>query len=196
MIADDLKAAYNRTKWGVAVRGLFGILVGIIILSRPIASVAALALVVALWSLIEGIVAIVHAFELRSIVQHWWMLLLSGVVSVLFGIAAVYYYPGLSLAFVVIWVAWWLLTAGAMAAYVAFMERKVGISWGWTMAWGILAIVAGVLSLMYPGVTLAWVLGLLAAFGIVGGIVRLVIAFRMQSVQSDVKRTLGQPVRT
>lgn len=196
MIADDLRAAYNRTKWGIALRGLFGILVGIVILTRPIASVAALALVVALWALIEGIVAITHAFELRSIVQHWWVLLLTGVVSALFGIAALYYYPGLSLSFVVVWVAWWLLTAGAMAAYVAFMERNVGLSWGWTMAWAVFALVAGVVAIMYPGVTLAWLLGLLAAFGIMGGIIRLVVAFRMQSLQSGVKRTMGQPIRT
>ncbi len=196
MIADDLRVAYNRSKWGIALRGLVGILVGIIILTRPIASVAALALVVALWALIEGVVAIVHAFDLRSVVQHWWVLLLTGVVSVLFGIAAVYYYPGLSLAFVVAWVAWWLITGGAIGAYAAFMERKAGLSWGGTMAWAVLAIVAGVLALMYPGVTLAWLLGLLAAFGIFGGIMRLVVAFRMGSVQRDVKRTVGQPIRT
>jgi uncharacterized membrane protein HdeD (DUF308 family) len=158
--------------------------------------VAALALVVAIWAMIEGIVAIVHAFELRAIVEHWWALLLSGVVSLLFGAAAIYYYPGLSLAFVVVWVTWWLVTAGVLAAYVAIQERKVGISWGWTMAWGVLAIVAGVLAFMYPGVTLAWVLGLLAAFGIIGGIMRLVVAFRMQSVQSTIKRAVPDPLRT
>ena len=196
MIADELRAAYNRSKWGIAVRGLFGILVGIIILARPIASVAALALVVALWALIEGIVAIMHAFELRPIVQHWWVLLLTGVVSVLFGIAAVYYYPGLSLAFVVVWVTWWLITGGVIAAYAALMERKLGLSWGWTMAWAVLAIAGGVLAIMYPGVTLAWVLGLLAVFGIVGGILRLVLAFKMGSVERDVKRTVGQPIHT
>jgi uncharacterized membrane protein HdeD (DUF308 family) len=196
MIADDLRTAYNRTKWGIAARGLFGILVGILILSRPIASVAALALVIALWALVEGVVQIVHAFELRAIVQHWWVLLLTGVVSLLFGIAAIYYYPGLSLAFAVVWVAWWLLTAGVLGVYAAVMERRVGISWGWTMAWGVLAIVAGVLALMYPGVTLAWLISLLAAFGIVGGIFRLIMAFRMHSAEADVKRALGHPVHT
>jgi len=196
MIAGDLKAAYNQSKWGIALRGLFGIIVGIIILTRPIASVAALALVVALWAMIEGIVAIMYAFDLRSIVQHWWVLLLTGVVSVLFGVAALYYYPGLSLSFIVLWAAWWLLTAGAIAAFVAIQERKLGISWSWTMAFGVLAIVAGVLAIMYPGVTLAWLLSLLAAFGIVGGAMRLVIAFRMQSLQGDVKRVVASPMRT
>ena len=196
MIAGDLRTAYNRSKWGIALRGLFGIIIGIIILTRPIASVAALALVVALWAMIEGIVAIMYAFDLRPIVQHWWVLLLTGVVSVLFGVAALYYYPGLSLSFIVLWVAWWLLTAGAIAAFVAIQERKVGLSWGWTMAFGVLTIVAGILAIMYPGVTLAWLLSLLAAFGIVGGVMRLVIVFRLQSLESRMKHPVGSPMRT
>lgn len=187
MITSDLRAEYNHTKWGIAARGLFGILIGIIILSRPIASVAALALIIALWALVEGIVAITYAFELRSIVQHWWALLITGLVSVLFGIAALYYYPGLSLAFVVLWVAWWLITAGLMSGYLGYAERRIGLSWGWTLVWAVLAVAAGVLSLIYPGITLAWVLGLLAAFGIIGGIVRLIIAFRMQSFQGNAR---------
>jgi len=196
MLANDLRTAYNRSKWVVALRGLFGILLGVVILARPLDSVAALALVVALWALIEGTVAIVYAFEVRSVVAHWWVLLLGGVVSVLFGVAALYYYPGLSLAFIVLWVAWWLITAGVIAAYAAVMERRIGVSWGWTMAWGVLAIVGGALAIMYPGVTLAWLLGVLAAFGIVGGVVRLVVAFRMQSAQSELERSVGQPIGT
>jgi uncharacterized membrane protein HdeD (DUF308 family) len=196
MIAGDLRTAYNRSKWGIALRGLFGIIIGIIILTRPMPSVAALALVVALWAMIEGIVAIMYAFDLRPIVQHWWVLLLTGVVSVLFGVAALYYYPGLSLSFIVLWVAWWLLTAGAIAAFVAIQERKVGLSWGWTMAFGVLTIVAGILAIMYPGVTLAWLLSLLAAFGIVGGVMRLVIAFRLQSFEGHMKHPVGSPMRT
>src|SRR2546430_16523726 len=95
MIADDLRTAYNQSKWAIALRGLFGILVGIIIIARPMASVAALALVIALWALIEGIVAIGHAFELRAVIEHWWELLLTGVGSGLLGVAAIYYYPEL-----------------------------------------------------------------------------------------------------
>lgn len=196
MISEDLKAAYNRNKWGVALRGVFGILIGITILARPMASTAALALVVAIWALVEGLVAIIYAIELRSIVRHWWALLLAGVVSILFGIAALYYYPALSLLFVVAWVGWWLLSAGAITIWVAVQEKKIGASWGWTMAWGILAIAAGVLAFVYPGVTLAWVMGLLAAVGIIGGILRLIAAFRMQSVQSELRGAVRNPVRT
>src|SRR5512132_4077260 len=100
---NEIKSLYTAAKWGVLIRGLFGIALGIFIIARPIESVAALALVIAIWALVDGIVNIVHAFELRAIVKHWWALLLSGIVGVLFGIAAFYYYPGLSLSFAVIW---------------------------------------------------------------------------------------------
>jgi uncharacterized membrane protein HdeD (DUF308 family) len=196
MIAGDVKAAYNRSKWGIALRGLFGIIIGLVILTRPIASVAAVALVVALWAMVEGIIAIMHAFELRATVSHWWLVLLTGVVSALFGVAALYYYPALSLSFVVLWVAWWLLTAGAIAVAVATQERRAGVSWGWTMAFGVLTIAAGILAIVYPGVTLAWLLSLLAAFGIIGGVMRLMIAFRLQSFERDVKHAVGSPARS
>ena len=123
-MSNDIKTLYNRVKWGLVIRGLFGIALGIFIIARPIESVAALALVIAIWALIDGIVNIVHAFELRAIVKHWWVPLLSGIVSVLFGVAAFYYYPGLSLTFAVIWTAMWLFTAGALGIYVAVQERS------------------------------------------------------------------------
>jgi len=196
MITDDMKAVYNRTKWALVVRGVFGIALGIFIISRPFDSVAAFALVIALWALLDGIVKMVHAFDLRPIASHWWVLLLAGVVSTLFGAAALYYYPGLSLSFAVAWTALWLITGGALAIYVAIQERNAKQSWGWTLAFGLIAIALGALSVMYPGITLGGLIGLIAAFGIVGGIALLVGAGKMQSFQSDVKRTVRNPLQT
>jgi uncharacterized membrane protein HdeD (DUF308 family) len=65
MLSADLKAAYNGTRWAIALRGLFALLIGTILLTRPIASVAALALVVALWAFTESTPAIIDAMERR-----------------------------------------------------------------------------------------------------------------------------------
>ena len=194
-MSNDIKTLYNRVKWGLIIRGLFGIALGIFIIARPIESVAALALVIAIWALIDGIVNIVHAFELRAIVKHWWALLLSGIVSALFGIAAFYYYPGLSLSFAVIWTAMWLFTAGAIGIYVAVQERNTGLTWGWTLVWAIIAIIGGVFAIMRPGITLVGLVSLIAGFGIVGGIALLVAASRMQSVETTFTRAAGSLAR-
>lgn len=103
--------------------------------------------------------------------------------GVAFGGAALYYYPSLSLAFAVIWSALWLATAGVAGVYVAVRERRAGFRWGWTMAFGIVSIIASVLAWMNPGATLAALMGLLAGFGIIGGIVMLIAAGRMQALE-------------
>ena len=193
MISDDVRSLYNRSKRALVIRGLLGIALGFFILSRPLESVAALALVVAIWALMDGIVTMVRAVELRSVAPHWWVMFLAGFVSAAFGVAALYYYPVLSLAFVVAWAALWLITAGVLAASVALQERRAHLPWGWTLTLGVITIVGGVLAYMYPGSTLASLISLLAAYGIVGGIVMLVGAAKMQSFQGDLSDALRGP---
>jgi uncharacterized membrane protein HdeD (DUF308 family) len=195
MIASDLRQAYNQTKWALLLRGLLSLAVGIAILVRPMASVAALALVIALWSLFDGIVNIVRSFSLRAIVQHWWVGLLTGLVSFAFGVAALYYFPGLSLTFAVVWTAYWLTFSGVIAVYMAWMERSAGVPWAWTMAFGALAIVSGIFAFMSPQLTLAALLGVLAGFAIISGVFLLMGAARMASVQYDVKQAIPGAAR-
>lgn len=188
MITEEIVGAYHRTKWGLVLRGVVGIAIGVLIFARPMDSVAAFALVIAVWALVDGIVNIVRAFDLRPVVPHWWVLLLAGLVSGAFGAAALYYYPALSLAFAVVWSAWWLITAGVLGIYAAIRERQAKLSWGWTMTFGIVALAVGFLAIMNPGITLSALMGMIAAFGIVGGIIMLVGAGKMQRFERDVKQ--------
>lgn len=186
MATDVLRSAYRRAWWALVLRGLLALTLGIFILWRPMDSIASFALVIAIYALFSGIVQIVHALDLRAVFDRWWILLLSGLVSTIFGIAAIYYYPTLSLAFAVVWVAWWLFLSGGIAIYAAIVERRMGVSWGWTMAFGILSIVAGVFAFMSPPVTLAAIMGLIAGFAIISGVFLLIGAFRLSSAKQEI----------
>ncbi len=181
-VLDDLKRAYRLGWWSLLLRGLFGVAVGVFILARPLDSVAAFALVIAFWAIFTGLTTTVHAFELKAVAQHWWIMLLSGLVGVGFGIAALVYYPGLSLTFAVVLVAWWLTISGAIGIYVAVMEKKLGLQWGWAAAFGVLSVVAGVFAILVPPVTLAAIMGLIAGFAIVSGLALIFGAFKVRSV--------------
>jgi uncharacterized membrane protein HdeD (DUF308 family) len=189
-LAEDLGHVYRRTWWALVIRGLLGLALGILIFARPLDSVAALALVVAIWALVVGITEIAHAFDLRHVFSSWWVLLLAGLVSVAFGGVALYYSPGPSLAFIVLWVAWWFLITGLLGIYGALQLRKLGIQWGWTFAWGVFSVVAGVLALANPLATLAAVMGLIAGFAIIGGVALLVGAFKLRSAVQSVARAV------
>ena len=195
MILSDLQKAYSATKWALRLRGLLSLAVGIAIIWRPMTSVVALALVIALWSLFDGFINIVRSFALRGMAQHWWVMLVAGIVGVGFGVAALYYFPGLSLTFAVVWTAYWLTFTGVIAAYVAWQERSVGISWGWTMAFAVVAIAGGLFAFMNPAATLASLLGVLAGFAIFSGVLLLIAASRMVSVQQDIKNAVPSAAR-
>ncbi len=189
-LAEDLGHVYRRTWWALVIRGLLALALGILIFARPLDSVAALALVVAIWALVVGITEIAHAFDLRHVFSSWWVLLLAGLVSVAFGGAALYYYPGPSLAFIVLWVAWWFLITGILGIYGALQLRKLGIQWGWTFAWGVFSVAAGVLALANPLATLAAVMGLIAGFAIIGGVALLIGALKLRSAAQTVARAV------
>jgi uncharacterized membrane protein HdeD (DUF308 family) len=186
MTKDLIQSAYRRAWWALVLRGLLGIAAGAVILWRPLESVAALAMFIAIWAIFAGIVQIVHGFDLRPLFKRWWVMLLSGLVSVAFGGAALYFYPALSLAFAVTWTALWLLVTGAFAISDAMAERRLGAPWGWTFAFGVVALAIGVFAVVTPPATLAALMGVIAGFGLVGGIAHLVGAYRLASFKRDV----------
>lgn len=181
-VLDDAKRVFHRAWWALLLRGLLGLAVGVLILWRPMDSVAALALVIAFWALFNGFVGIAHAIELRPVAKHWWVLMLSGILSVGFGVASLYYYPGLSLSLAVVLVAWWLMLTGILGVYGAVMEKRMGMPWGWNVAFGVLSIAASLFALASPPATLAAIMGLIAGFSILSGLVFVMGAFKLRSV--------------
>ena len=194
MASDMIRSTYHKVWWAFMLRGLFAIALGVIILWRPIDSIASFALVIAFWALFTGLIEAIHAFDLRGAHPKWWVTLLSGLVSIGFGIAALYYYPVLSLAFAVVWVSWWLFLTGAFAVSVALMERRMGMRWGWTLAFGIVSFGAGVIAIMNPPATLGAIMGLIAGFALASGVVLLITAFGLASLKGKLSHAVGAAV--
>jgi uncharacterized membrane protein HdeD (DUF308 family) len=173
--------SYRRAWWAFLIRGMFALALGVFILTRPLESVAAFALVVALWALFGGIVESIHAIELRHLFGSWWVLLLSGLIGIGFGIAALIDYPGLSLLFAVVWVSLWLLSTGLVGSYGAWQLRRAGLHWGWTGVWSVLSIVAGIVVWLSVAATLAAIMGLIAGFAILSGLALVFAAYRVRT---------------
>jgi uncharacterized membrane protein HdeD (DUF308 family) len=187
MLIQELKNEFHRLRWSLGIRGLLAITIGIFILVKPIDSVAALAFLIAWWALFAGITEIVHAIELRHILGAWWLQLLGGLVSVGFGVAALYYYPGLSLVYAVTLVGLWLLMTGTFGVATVFRHRSADLPWGWGLAWGILSIAAGIFALAFPPATLAAILSFIAAFALLSGVALLMATFRLGSLENRAK---------
>ncbi len=101
-----VRAAQGHRRWGpFLAEGIIGILAGIVTLGMPVAIAAILVYIVAFWAIVTGILEIVAAIRLRRHIPGEWLLILTGIVSVLFGIAACWAPVVGALAIV-----WWLGT--------------------------------------------------------------------------------------
>jgi len=176
----SIEQKHRRLWWAFASRGALALLVGMFIVGLPSDSLAALALLVPVWALLSGVTEMIHAYHVRAAFSAWWVLLLGGAISTAFGAAALYDYPSLSLAFLVAWVALWLLVSGTWGIYSSLHLKRSGLAWGWTCAWGILCVLASVMALVSPRATLAVILAGLAAFAIVSGTALLFAAWRIR----------------
>ncbi len=181
-VLDDLKRVYHRAWWALLLQGILALAVGGFVLIRPLDSVAAFALVIAWWALFSGAVQVVHAIELKSLMQHWWALLLSGLAGIAFGIISLIYYPIPSLAFAVLMVVWWLMITGVLGIYAAMRQKQSGLQWGWTAVFAVLSIAAAAYALLVPPATLAAIMGLIAGLGIVAGVALIAGAMRVRSL--------------
>ena len=86
-IVSGIRAASNNQRWGLLIlEGILNILVGIIAFMMPGLTVLFFVTLMAVWSLITGVLMIVAAFKLNPEYGRGW-LIFSGIVSVLFGIA-------------------------------------------------------------------------------------------------------------
>jgi uncharacterized membrane protein HdeD (DUF308 family) len=94
---------------------------------------------------------------------------MSGVISIAFGIAALYYYPVLSLGFIVLWMGTWLVIVGAVHLFVAIRHRHLGLPWSPIMVLGLMSLVAGGLTFVYPITSLAILMVFVASFALTAG---------------------------
>ncbi len=74
------------------------------------------------------------------------------------------------------------MASGVLGLYGAFRLKQLGLHWGWTALFGVLGVAAGIYAILAPPVTLAAIMGLIGAFGLLTGIVLIIAAFRLRSV--------------
>ncbi len=78
-------SAFNDRWWAVLLEGVAGIAVGLLTLFWPGITAKVLVYFIAAWAIIIGILEIVAAIHFRRVVREW-MLLLSGLLSIVFGV--------------------------------------------------------------------------------------------------------------
>lgn len=109
--------------WMLLIQGIAGIAAGVITWFAPLATALALLYLFAAWAVVTGIFEIVVAIRLRRVITGEWLLVLSGILSVVLGVALVVA-PVQGAFVLMLWMGAYALLVGALHVAVAFKLRS------------------------------------------------------------------------
>src|SRR5215472_3058650 len=84
-----MAASDGEQWWPLVLSGILGIGLGVVTFAKPGAVGLALVYVVGFWAIVTGLLEIVAAIRLRDVVSGEWLMALSGVLSIIFGVLVV-----------------------------------------------------------------------------------------------------------
>src|SRR6266849_1387381 len=119
--------------------------------------------------------------------RHWGWILAFGIITLLTGVAALVW-PGRTLVVVAVLFGiqlivtgiFWIVS-GAIELFTALAQRGMR-GRGWTATMGILSILAGIVVLVYPGITLLVLAVVLGVWLLVFGAMQIFLAFQIRSL--------------
>lgn len=116
---------------------------------------------------------------LRMYGKYWWTFLVRGVLASLFGFAAIVL-PNITLEALALFLAIFLIADGILSAAASMQGRKLGSRWGFLMLEGLAGITIGVLTFVWPGITVLAIILIIAFWAMITGVFEVLAAIKLR----------------
>jgi uncharacterized membrane protein HdeD (DUF308 family) len=177
--AADMMATVGR-HWGwILAFGVITLATGIAVLIWPGRTLLVVAVLFGVQLIVTGIFRFGAAFAADESGAQRVLLALLGVFSLIVGLYAVRHIFITLLALGLLLGIFWVVS-GTIELFNAIQHRTMG-SRAWTALMGVLSIVAGLVLLAYPGLSLLTLAILLSVWLVVLGLMEITAAFRLRS---------------
>jgi uncharacterized membrane protein HdeD (DUF308 family) len=177
--AADLMTAVGR-HWGwVLAFGVITALTGIVVLIWPGRTLLVVAVLFGIQLIVTGIFRFGAAFAAGENGATRVLFAILGLFSLIIGLYAVRHIFITLLALGLLLGIFWVIS-GVTELFNAAQHKTMG-SRGWTALMGVLSIVAGLILLAYPGLSLVTLALLLSIWLLVLGLMEITLAFRLRS---------------
>ena len=152
-VLQPLAGNVRRYWWLFLIRGLFGLALGVLAIVFPGATLEVAVILIGAYLIVDGVVAIAKAVQLRS-GAHWWALLLEGILSLAVGIA-IFTWPGLSILSLAYLVGYWAIITGVLAIGTA-VRLRAHVPGEWLyLLFAVVSVIFGCFVLMAPAAGLS-----------------------------------------
>jgi len=166
--------------WGLFIlRGIFALILGVLAFAVPGPTLAALILVFAWYSLIDGVVAI--GAGLGAPGRPRWMIVLGGIVAIGIGVYTLFN-PGVTAIALVLLIGAWSIVRGVAEVATAVQLRKmIEGEWLYIIS-GVVSVLFGAFLIVAPGAGALAVLWLIGYYAIFAGVMYLLVGWRLRTV--------------
>jgi len=177
----DLMARIGR-HWGwVLAFGIITLLIGIAALVWPDRTLVVVAVLFGIQLIVMGIFRFAAAFAAEDVTGGTRVLYaLLGVLSLIIGLYAVRHVLVTLLALALLLGIFWIVS-GAVELFTALSQREVP-NRGWNAVMGIISVLAGIVLLVYPGISLVVLAVVVSVWLLIFGIMQISLAFRIRSL--------------
>jgi uncharacterized membrane protein HdeD (DUF308 family) len=181
-----MSAVLADSWWAVGLRGVLGILFGLICLLTPGLALEVFVILFAAYMLVDGVFAIASGIKAARNGERWGLLILEGIVDLAAGTVAVLW-PAITLVALIWIVAIWAIVSGALMLGAAFTLNLDHGRW-WLALGGIASLIFGVLLVIQPLIGAVVLTMWIGAYALVFGIFLLVLAFQLHSKKEERER--------
>jgi uncharacterized membrane protein HdeD (DUF308 family) len=183
---DALSEVLADSWWAVGLRGILGILFGLICLLTPGLALEVFVILFAAYMLVDGVFAIASGIKAARNGERWGMLILEGIVDLAAGTVAVLW-PAITLVALIWIVAIWAIVSGALMLWASFILNLDHGRW-WLALGGIASLIFGILLVIQPLIGAVVLTLWIGAYALVFGIFLLILAFQLHSKKEERER--------
>ena len=179
-----MRIALARNWWSLVIRGILGIVLGILTFTWPGITIMALVFLFAAYSLVDGVMSLIGAVRAAEAHERWGVLILEGLVGIA-AAAVTVMWPAITTIALVFVIAAWAVITGALEIGAAIYLRKV-ISGEWLLiVGGIASVLFGLLLVMVPVIGAVVIALWVGAYAFIFGVLLLALGFKLRSRGHD-----------
>jgi uncharacterized membrane protein HdeD (DUF308 family) len=116
-----------------------------------------------------------------NLARYWWALALRGAAAIIFGVIALLWPPAAIAVLVAIFGAY-ALVDGILNLIAAMRAGRTGQRWGALVFEGVVSLVVGIVTLLFPAVTALALVLFVGAWSLVTGVAEVVAAIRLREL--------------
>ena len=175
-----MRLALATNWWSLVIRGVLGIVMGVLSFAWPEITLVALVLLFGAYALFDGVVNIVGAVHAMERHERWGSMVLEGIVGIAAAVVTVVWPPITALALVYIVAAWAVVTGALKIVAAIRLRRYVAGEWLLVLS-GAFSLLLGILLAVSPA-TGALIIALwVGAYWFIFGVLFVALGLRLRS---------------